>query len=53
VNPPRPEFCRVVGCRRIADTYWTPMMAGRPDVPVCRFHLRSNLWWYRGAVSGQ
>jgi hypothetical protein len=42
--------CRVVGCKRPAETWWVPMMFGKPSIPVCNFHDGRKLWWYKGAI---
>ncbi len=43
------DKCRVVGCKRDAETEWEPLMNlhGSP-VPVCWHHFKLRLWWYRG-----
>ena len=42
--------CLVIGCKRPSEEMWVPMMAGKPEIPVCRFHFRRKLWWYKGAI---
>ena len=34
----------------VSEKMWMPMMSGKPDIPVCGFHYRRRLWWYRGWV---
>jgi hypothetical protein len=48
---PRPELCRVIGCKRVAETTWEPLMhLHGAEVPVCLHHYKLRLWWYRGWV---
>jgi hypothetical protein len=42
--------CLVIGCKRPSEVMWTPWMAGKPDIPVCSFHFRRTLWWYKGTI---
>jgi hypothetical protein len=40
----------VIGCKRDAGTTWEPIHMHGTEVPVCWFHFRRRLLWYRGAV---
>jgi hypothetical protein len=43
------KYCAVMGCK--AEPGGTvQLMAGKPYVPVCDYHLRRRLWWYRGWI---
>lgn len=46
----RPELCRVIGCKRPSETTWWTDMGRGHDIPVCLFHARRRLWWYRGWI---
>jgi len=42
--------CYVWRCgARATDIAMNPM-AGKPDFPVCEFHFKRRLWWYKGSV---
>ena len=47
-----PENCCVRGCKRVAETTWEPGMGTKygMTVPVCWFHFRRKLWWYKGMI---
>jgi hypothetical protein len=46
-----PEKCRVLGCNRDAEIMWEPLMNKHgAEVPVCMFHFRRKLCWYRGTI---
>jgi hypothetical protein len=45
-----PEKCRVIGCKRVAETTWEPDMRPGVKIPVCWHHFKSRLWWYRGWI---
>jgi hypothetical protein len=34
----------------IVQKHLLPRMAGKPDLPVCEFHFKRRLWWYKGSV---
>ena len=42
----RPEHCCVRGCKRDAETTWENFK--RQQIPVCLYHSRRRLWFYRG-----
>jgi hypothetical protein len=49
----RPVNCHVRGCKREAAHEWESWMS-TPDkrrvAPVCDFHYRRRLWWYKGWI---
>jgi hypothetical protein len=44
------KTCLVIGCHRDAEIMWEPIHKHGTEVPVCWFHFRRRLWWYRGAI---
>lgn len=45
-----PYRCFVMNCKRQAERLWTPMMDGKPSLPVCEHHQKRRLWWYKGRI---
>jgi hypothetical protein len=43
------DHCRVRGCTRDAETKWS-LMDGKPEVPLCWYHFKRRLWWYKGQI---
>lgn len=42
--------CCVWRCHTRATDIAINFMAGKPDLPVCEFHSKRRLWWYKGCV---
>ncbi len=40
----------MLNCPRQAERLWTPMMDGKPELPVCEHHQKRRLWWYKGRI---
>jgi hypothetical protein len=45
-----PYPCRVMNCKRQAESLWQPLMANKPSLPVCEYHQKRRLWWHKGQI---
>jgi hypothetical protein len=45
-----PYRCFVMNCKRQAERLWTPMVDGKPELPVCEYHQKRRLWWHKGWI---
>jgi len=43
-------WCFVWRCHARATRIAMNPMDGKPDFPVCEFHRKRRLWWYKGSV---
>ena len=47
----KPETCRVYRCKNPAEIRWEPGMGKHGlTVPVCWYHFKRRLWWFKGWV---
>ncbi len=46
-----PRYCCVFRCKHDAEATWWTDMAGGHELPVCLYHKRRRLWWYRGLIT--